>query len=313
MEEYFMNELLKIRDLAAQYDISSRTLRYYEEIGIISSIRKDDSQYRFYDEVAVERLEQILLLRKLQLPVKDIQNIFSSQDHRVMVEALVRKLQSVTGEISELQTLRGTIESFLEFLKEKGCSTEGGFKLLKEHSPQLMEIIEKKSDIKIKEEAVKLMSKVSSKLEDVRIIELKPIKVAYYRADGPEPEQKAWEVLDGFIKEKGLDKISTTRYFGFNNPNPTEENPVYGYEVWVTIPEGCKVKAPMHTKDFGGGLYAVIATYLQDIGEKWNRLGTWVQESDEYEIGEHQWLEETVSPYGAPFDKLQMDLYCPIK
>lgn len=58
-----MGELIKIREMASKYDISARTLRYYEDMGLIQSTRSADYAYRLYDEVAVHRLEQILILR----------------------------------------------------------------------------------------------------------------------------------------------------------------------------------------------------------------------------------------------------------
>ena len=63
LKEKNMNELIKIREMALRYDISARTLKYYEEMGLISSTRSDDYAYRMYDEIAVQRLEQILILR----------------------------------------------------------------------------------------------------------------------------------------------------------------------------------------------------------------------------------------------------------
>jgi len=45
-----MNELIKIQDMTGKYDISARTLRYYEDMGLISSVRMDDYAYRLYSE-----------------------------------------------------------------------------------------------------------------------------------------------------------------------------------------------------------------------------------------------------------------------
>lgn len=47
------------------------------------SCRQDSSHQRWYDAAAVSRLEQILLLRRLQLPVKEIQAILKTQDLQV--------------------------------------------------------------------------------------------------------------------------------------------------------------------------------------------------------------------------------------
>ena len=48
-----MNQLIKIKDMTGRYDISARTLRYYEDMGLIASIHNDGYPYRLYDEAAV--------------------------------------------------------------------------------------------------------------------------------------------------------------------------------------------------------------------------------------------------------------------
>lgn len=46
-----MTQLIKIRDVSSKYDISARTLRYYEQMGLISSRRSGDYAYRLYDHI----------------------------------------------------------------------------------------------------------------------------------------------------------------------------------------------------------------------------------------------------------------------
>ena len=50
-----MKDLIKISDLSNQYGVSTRSLRYYEDMGLINSIRGDDYAYRMYDEAAVKK------------------------------------------------------------------------------------------------------------------------------------------------------------------------------------------------------------------------------------------------------------------
>ena len=106
-----MDALIKIRDVSVKYDISARTLRYYEDMGLMNSTRSDDYAYRMYDESAVRKLEQILILRKLNISIKDIQRIFSATiegamtsrtaDDTERVERVLRTFQS--GKISWVQ------------------------------------------------------------------------------------------------------------------------------------------------------------------------------------------------------------------
>ena len=54
--EAIMNELTKIKDVSSKYNITTRTLRYYEDMGLVASTRTDDYAYRLYDENAVKRI-----------------------------------------------------------------------------------------------------------------------------------------------------------------------------------------------------------------------------------------------------------------
>jgi hypothetical protein len=60
-------------------------------MGLITSTRSDDYAYRLYDEAAVKRLEQILILRKLNISIKDIQRIFNTSGSEVVLEVLGKK------------------------------------------------------------------------------------------------------------------------------------------------------------------------------------------------------------------------------
>jgi DNA-binding transcriptional MerR regulator len=73
-------ELIKITELTNELGMTSRTLRYYEQIGLIRSERLPFEKYRYYDRENIERIKQILVLRKMQIPVKDIIRIYESKD-----------------------------------------------------------------------------------------------------------------------------------------------------------------------------------------------------------------------------------------
>ena len=104
-----MTELIKIREVSSKYDISARTLRYYEDMGLIKSIRSADYAYRMYDRQAIRRLEQILILRKLNISIKDIQLIFQASGSEIVLEVLGRKVEDIDGEVALLQDLRNII------------------------------------------------------------------------------------------------------------------------------------------------------------------------------------------------------------
>jgi DNA-binding transcriptional MerR regulator/DNA gyrase inhibitor GyrI len=309
-----MYDLQKIGEISSKYCISSRTLRYYEEIGILNSSRTGDSKYRLYEDAAVERLEQILLLRKLQLSIKDIKRIFLSKDISVAVNSLLEKLKQVENDLAELTKLKSIIQNALTVLKGYDNNSIEGLKLLQEKSNILMQVDTFSNPPKFDEEVIRLNTEISTNeyAMDVRLIHLKPMKVAWYRAESSSPEMDAWKGIMKWVEEKGLENLATTRFFGFNNPCPTLGSPVYGYEVWVTVPDNFEVSGEIGIKQFEGGDYAVISSFLHDITERWHRICKWAEESD-YKIAQHQCLEETISPVKAPSEEMQFDLYCPIR
>ena len=87
-----MSNSVKIREISGRYNVSARTLRYYEDMGLIESIRSDDYAYRLYDEAAIKRLEQILILRRLNISIKDIKRIFDTTGSEVVLGLLKRNI-----------------------------------------------------------------------------------------------------------------------------------------------------------------------------------------------------------------------------
>ena len=92
--------LIKITDLTKQLGLSSRTLRYYEQEGLIESTRMPYESYRYYDESAVQRLRQIMILRKMQIPVREIIRIYENPEISTLVEVFTDKIAEIDREVT---------------------------------------------------------------------------------------------------------------------------------------------------------------------------------------------------------------------
>ncbi|MDX1286236.1 MAG: effector binding domain-containing protein [Draconibacterium sp.] len=159
--------------------------------------------------------------------------------------------------------------------------------------------------------------------QNVRIVNLPNMTFACYRAESETPENDCSNIIDNFAKEKKLHKISGFRHFGFNNPNPTEGNPVYGYEMWVSIPKDFEVPSPLWKHEFSGGLFASLPATLENIFERWMELGEFMENSEKYDIDYDEskdriCLEENtncISVYenSLPETEMHFDLLVPIK
>ncbi len=319
-------ELMTISEVAKAYNVTTRMLRYYDEIGLLASMRKENYSYRVYDESAVRRLQQIITLRKLRIPLKKIALIFDDSDQTKIIELFQESLNEVNEEVIALQTIRDILQLFIQQLN---IAVHTNIKLKMFDDAQIMSVIQTLSLSKIKFKEERSMNDLNkanetlSQLKNVRIIYLPPCTVAASHYFGENPEDHALEALDEFVRQIKLEEIkSDLRMFGFNNPTP-EGNETYGYEFWVTIPEDLIVPSPFQKKTFEGGLYAAHCIKMGDFNE-WQLLSKWVENDTEYEYEEREpagmcgWLEEHLNAYsyfaGEKKEKkfVQLDLLIPI-
>lgn len=69
-----------VNEVSRQTGVSIRTLHYYDAIGLLRPTQIAESGYRLYDDTALERLQNILLFRELQFPLREIREILDSPD-----------------------------------------------------------------------------------------------------------------------------------------------------------------------------------------------------------------------------------------
>lgn len=70
---------MKIGEAAKATGLSVSNIRFYEKKGLLSPKRQEESRYREYEEADVRRLKEIMLLRKIGLPVESIYLLYQGQ------------------------------------------------------------------------------------------------------------------------------------------------------------------------------------------------------------------------------------------
>lgn len=320
-------DMMTISEVSKQFQISTRMLRYYEKTGLIESARVVDYAYRVYDEATIRRLKQIVVLRKLRIPVKQISIILNDENQMRTLSIMQEKLVELEEEISALATVRDILSVLVSRLDE---SVKKRVRLELLEDRELMEIVEvlhpPKTNLK-EEQPMGNLLKADEVLEskmDIRIVYLPPATVASYRYVGENPEDTAQPMIYSFIKEKDLPGVKPDfRLYGFNSPSPQEGQREYGYEFWVTIPDDMEVKEPYVKKHFNGGLYAAHCIKMGDFHE-WRTFIELLQKHEEYEIewrapeGMGGCMEEELNIYtnileGTKIGADQLDLLVPIK
>lgn len=141
-DEHFFSEntdalrLYSIDQVAAQTGLTKRTLRYYEEVGLLPPTGRTEGNYRRYSDEDIHRLEHIKKLRDLLgFSLADIRAMLEVDDERGILkeayqheteaaariaqldrgdELIRRQLQIIEQKIAGLEQMRATLEANIE-------------------------------------------------------------------------------------------------------------------------------------------------------------------------------------------------------
>ncbi len=96
--------MMTVNEVSKLAGVSIRTLQYYDSIGLLKPAEYTESGYRLYDDAAMERLQQILLFRELEFPLKEIKEIVTRPDFDKK-KALEQQVELLTMKKEHLENL----------------------------------------------------------------------------------------------------------------------------------------------------------------------------------------------------------------
>jgi MerR family copper efflux transcriptional regulator len=110
---------MRIGELADQAGISTKAIRYYEQIGILPRPARNPSGYRSFDQTALGRLEFVRAAQAMGLTLGEIRQIIAFRDDGQapcahVTELLLRHAADLDARIRELQQLRGELRQLAE-------------------------------------------------------------------------------------------------------------------------------------------------------------------------------------------------------
>ena len=282
-----MENRIKIREVSDKYDVTARTLRYYEDMGLLSSVRDGGYAYRLYDEAAIKRLEQILILRKLNISIRDIQRIFSASGSEVVLEVLGQKVQNIDDEVALLHELKEVVLGFIREIERRDFGDNADIKLLYDKAKEIetrlgnVDYIGKPSNVgRLLEAAEKV-----EREPDVLILEMPPCRMASsgYIINNSDEEHK-FGAMWMRLRERVADKVNP-RDFMYYDEKHKKSVWLYLLEDWMTKAdtEGYKIIT------FPGGLFAVMLADSWELSE-WDRvergLKAWLAQQEHLELDE---------------------------
>lgn len=313
-----MEPLMKIQEVSKRYDVTARTLRYYENAGLLHSIRSEDYAFRLYDAQALTRLEQILVLRKLNIPIRDIRRIFQSNSADALIDSLSRKVENIDDEVALLHELRALIQGFLQQIEALDFDNPEDVRRLYAASSQLAKEIALpayRGNESPGKRALDIAEQLAP-LPDVRIVSIPPSQMITsgcdvemsYAPQTPLGRFDAWLVAMA-AKRQDL----TPRDFMWYDA-------ACGGLVWgYLFDEDVPAHDGFPLIDFEGGLYATAICRDQDEADHdrvRRGLQTWARESEQFEWDQDRFeLGHVITPMGLR-DSIgydQMELYLPIR
>ena len=268
--------LIKITDLSHQLGLSSRSLRYYEQVGLIQSVRPQFEKYRFYDSENIERLRQIIVLRKMQIPIKDILRIFESESMSILVETFVNRIHAIDNEIGALAELKRIVGEFLQTMIQKGVTRISALPLLYDEMDKQFELMEEHKPTTMDD--LNAVSERLARLMDISIVALPPLRVlsSYLKAHPTTSD------TDGFSRFAQASGIA---------PGTQGNHEHFEFQTDAGDVEIRRISDEyINTSDyleytFSGGLFAAMNVYLdEDLGERFRSLVKSFDDNKYYQI-----------------------------
>lgn len=314
-------ELVKITDVTKQLGLSSRTLRYYEQVGLIESIRPKFEAYRYYDEEAVERLQQVIILRKMQISVKDIVRIYENPEMATVVSVFVDKIREINREVTALSELKEIIHTFLQRMITSGVKKITALPLLYEEMEKQITLREegrqetggrKREAGSVSYGELSEVSRMLARPVECAIVSLPSMRMLTSRLKA-DPGTSDPEGFWRFIQAAGIPRGEAGRHTQF------ELQSDMGDMVMVRIADDYGNDSAYEDIRFEGGLYAAANVYVdEELNECFRQIVESFDENCAYQIdylhaGElrHPVLLENLI---SPDEKRELAaLYVPVK
>lgn len=119
MDAVITDERLKIGDVATRSGLSVKTVRYYEEIGLLApTVERSDSGYRLFDPSVINRLAFVKRAQSLGLSLSEIREILNISDRGELPcdevkQHLALKVDEINQQIKALQLLKSELQQLL--------------------------------------------------------------------------------------------------------------------------------------------------------------------------------------------------------
>jgi DNA-binding transcriptional MerR regulator len=113
-------ERFRIGEVAARVGVTARTIRYYEELGLLSTAARTKGAQRLYSEADIARLEEVLRLRTLLgLSLEELVGLAEAEEARAALRDQWVESVSDRERLRVLEEAKAVIERQLELVRAR--------------------------------------------------------------------------------------------------------------------------------------------------------------------------------------------------
>lgn len=112
-----MRKFLTIGELADILSINASTIRHYEREGLIKPSKIEKNGYRLYDFDKLDRMENLILLKDLDIPLKDLKDLVDNYSLEKYNSILNSSLSNINSKIEELEYKKNAVNKKLQHIK----------------------------------------------------------------------------------------------------------------------------------------------------------------------------------------------------
>ena len=117
--------LYTIEQVATRTGLTKRTLRYYEEVGLLLPTERTEGNYRRYTEEDIQKLERIKNLRDLLgFSLTDIRELLEADDERGQIKEAYQHETSAASKVEQLERTDALIRKQLHLIEQKIAGLE---------------------------------------------------------------------------------------------------------------------------------------------------------------------------------------------
>lgn len=162
-----------VKDVSEITGVSIRTLRYYDEIGLLNPTQLTEAGYRLYDNKALEKLQQIMFFRELEIPLAEIKEIMENSNFD--------KEQVLLTQKSQLENKRNRLNGIIELISDvmRGVNTMSFDAFNEEDIKKILDHLEEN----LSKEALDELIKKYGSIEEYRALFTKSLKDEKVNAD----------------------------------------------------------------------------------------------------------------------------------